>query len=401
MALIVLLASCQSSKPMPLAASHLPTEKEPTILLPFPSSVPTISSNTPIRVTTTPKAKSGCEQLVEKPLSRVQLNGQLVLHPLQTPTYLLALNTMQTKTPVSEDTHYLATSPDGKWLAYNTYPPRQKLYLQSADGKQKLQVPVAWQGFFKVSSWLSNQKLVLLLSEENIVKTLVINPFTGQWSEYNLREFKNAANTGNGGLFFASSNLMPDPLEQFVVYPQSVDLVTLWDIKNQKALATINDHGGFHHDPLWDQDGANFVIAIGVQGGYKISMQNWFFVTKQGEISQLTHLEDAFDYVLIRGESRSPDGKKVAFWLTSQPNEPYQGQWVVINLDIPTRLLCTDGPTIGTFYPAVWSPDSRYVVVTDFLSSDQIGPVDLIDTQEKWITKVAQDASVFGWLNQP
>lgn len=383
--------------PVPFIAS-------PTLRTPSPKVTPVSSG------TTTNEGRKGlsCSQLIDHPSAQTKLEGQLVLKPrLQLP-FLLDLST-KTQIPLAEDKGQrnlfdrFAASPDGKWLAYNTYPPDPTAFIQSADGQQKKRFPEPWNDNIAIIGWLDNQQIALLhfTDQSPFSTTVILNPFTGSWNEYRLEDLNNyALSMGARNLYFESSNLMPDPSQRLIVYPQQYDFITLWDKKTERVLATFQDHGHFNHDPLWSIDGADFVMVIVSRSGVDQRMGDFFRVSNQGEVQQITNFKDMLDYVYIKNERRSPDGKQVAFWVRTEPGIG-AGKWAVMNLETPTQLFCVEGAeAISIWSSPIWSPDSRYVIVAN-LDGSRDGPVILMDTQERRATEIAKDAVPFGWLVEP
>lgn len=364
-----------------------------------PSVVPSQTKTTKVDIT------SSCLKVMDHVPTQAKLTGQLVLKPRLESPFILDLFT-GSKTLLSnkatQETGFdsFATSPDGKWLAYNTYPPNRAVFIQSFDGKQKKRIPEQWGRYITIVGWLDNQQLVLLHSNDPspFLTTVILNPFTVNWNEYKLEDLNNyALSLGGTHLYFNSSNLMPDPSQNLVVYPQQYNLITLWNIKTRQVVTTLEDHGHFNHDPLWNIDGTDFVIVVSSGGGTQRKM-DWFRVSNQGEVQQITNFKNSFDFASISSESRSPDGKQVAFWISTQPDLAV-GEWAVMNLETPSQLRCIEGPPMIWSSP-IWSPDSRYITVAN-LNGSRNGPVMILDTQERWAAKITQDAVPMGWLITP
>jgi hypothetical protein len=69
-------------------------------------------------------------------------------------------------------------------------------------------------------------------------------------------------------------------------------------------------------------------------------------------------------------------------------------------LDHPDDYVCISvGKGFYPYYP-IWSPDGRYLVVSQRDDEDE-GPVILLDTVENWAAKIAEDAEPQGWVVHP
>ena len=194
---------------------------------------------------------------------------------------------------------------------------------------------------------------------------------------------------------------MPDPSQKLIVYPQEYDSITLWDTKTQRVLVSLEDHGHFNHDPLWNLEGTNFVMIVVSRSGIGQRMEDFFRVSSQGETQRITDFNKILDYVYIMNERRSPDGKQVAFWISTEPDLKY-GKWAIINLETPSQIFCIEGAEAKNLWTSlpIWSPNSRYVVVSN-LDGSRAGPVILMDTLEQSATKIFEDAVPLGWLVKP
>jgi hypothetical protein len=68
----------------------------------------------------------------------------------------------------------------------------------------------------------------------------------------------------------------------------------------------------YNNDPLWSLDGSDFLI-MGLDE--KVNTVEWFQVTRDGTIKQLTHFGENLKDASIGRPSRSPDGRYLAFKL--------------------------------------------------------------------------------------
>lgn len=171
-------------------------------------------------------------------------------------------------------------------------------------------------------------------------------------------------------------NLIPDPTLNKIIYvgqgPQgSFDRnITLWDLKNKKTLTQLTyfDPEIWNY-PLWSLDGNDFVMA------YK--WFDWYQVTREGKVKQLTQLKGIVDYKLsFKNSTRSPDGRFLAFGMVySLPNgEETHFRYLILDLSAdPVTGFCL-GPEkqleLSVEPRLYWSPDSRYLAISDYSLKD-------------------------------
>ena len=218
-----------------------------------------------------------------------------------------------------------ALSPNGKWLAYElsgenddsvVVEPSGNLLTKSSQGR------IVWpsENLFQLHGWLSNESVVLRIfrSPDRFVSTLIRNPFNEEEHEFFLEEMPDYMDYQPGGIsgvmLFANSNLMPDPTLKRVVYPAKNDylMAALWDVENKKVLMSLRLFFDWaYNDPLWSLDGSDFVI-MGID---EKEHEEWFQVTRDGAIKQLTHVGEFLKNARFGSSSRSPDGRYLAFTL--------------------------------------------------------------------------------------
>jgi hypothetical protein len=296
------------------------------------------------------------------------------------------------------------TSPDGNWLAYTD---SQWIKMESVDGKQTKKI--WWDDKISILiEWLDNEHINVLASPDSkgSMPTIILNPFSGNKQIFKLDSFEKIPKImGNRGVYFESGNLKLDPTLNLVVYPQMEDgkyWIALWDIQKGKLIIRLEDLNSYEHDPLWSLDGQDFVVPIltNYESGGKF-IYNWFKENRNGEIHQLTHFEDNFEYSSIMSASRSPNGRYVAFWLATGKERNFNGYWVV--LDLKTNQLNNFYiESNDTSYASriIWSLDSNYFAVTNCVDLEY-GAVILADVKGAWAAKIAEDQTVQGWLVDP
>ena len=327
---------------------------------------------------------------------------------------------------IADEIFCLATSPDGKWIAYEqdfkeTAPGTGSwLIVQSADGQQQKKVPrdPIWLNFGDYL-WLDNQHLIFnnfinppdvqRLLDDPAYPIVVVNPFTEEQIELSSDYPGLTLGDGSAGeMGFAYSDVVYDPSLNLVIFPARDDehnyYIMLWDRRSQTILAKVESQSrGFGHYPLWSPDATQFVVPVvnAMQGQHAI--EEWYSVSRDGQVEQLTHFGDYFSDSDVGSASNwSPDGQKLAFWVDLRPS-PCPGLGLAI-LDVGTKQVtdtCLPG-TADYAPPPIWSLDSRYIVIRD-ASAPQIKTilVDLENGRAFDITTLVGDSPPIGWLVSP
>lgn len=141
---------------------------------------------------------------------------------------------------------------------------------------------------------------------------------------------------------------MIDPTARLAIYfdHENGGRAILWDIQDHKTLSWLpiyvpptSDEGDYYvsHLPLitdeWSPDGIQFTLAAPAIYTTTLTSpsekEELFNIHSDGNIQQLTHFTDIFNYVHIERPKWSPDSLQLAFWLqTKKPNQVNdQGQY--------------------------------------------------------------------------
>lgn len=311
--------------------------------------------------------------------------------------------------PVADD---FSLSPDGKWLAYDLYgendvslvvEPSDNLLTRSSEGR------IIWnpEKSFLLQGWLSNESVVLTIHRglEGFASTLIRNPFNEEEHEFFLEELPNYLDHQpgmSGADLFAHSNLMPDATLERVAYPATNDhlMVALWDVKNKKVLTRLRlFFDEFYNDPLWSLDGSDFIIMGIDNKGYV----EWFQVTRDGAIKQLTHFGEFLKDVKFENPGRSPDGRYLAFQLIDNADTGKDKKYLILDLksQSPDGFCIDYGEKLSPDKPLAWSPDSRYVAITNGTIAENSAVVILVDLEKREAFQVGQDVHAIGWMVKP
>lgn len=320
--------------------------------------------------------------------------------------------------PPPDQMSYIGLSPDGKWLAYEdiSYPPITKdsypitvepaknLLTNSSNGRFKAWQAKASQGKITFIHWLNNTEIAVEAKE--ISNTIVFKPFTKQEYDFAYRELPNAASNlidMSGTFAFSQANSLPDPTLTRLIYVadgETARYTALWDIQNKKAFG-----GGFgmFSDPFnvppgWSIDGSDFII-LGLSLSEKTYYSHeWFQMTRDGKVRQLTHFNEYLSDFAVIADSRSWDGRYLAIQIESDPNQNLKT--LVMNLKSPNLDgFCVDESSQqsrDSLYRMSWSPDSKYLVI----SEDDRGNWTLIDIEKRiaYLIPTHAQFDVVGWI---
>jgi len=312
-----------------------------------------------------------------------------------------------------------AVSPDGKWLAYDLYgeddvslvvEPSGNILTNSSQGR------IIWQPSqpSRLEGWLSNENVILVKNHswENFGSTLIYNPLTGEQYEFFLEEMPDAQKQVfgrlSGSYLMDHGNLIPDPTLQRIVYPsgsgptEGLQMV-LWDVENKRALTSLRyTEYQLFRDPFWSQDGSDFLV-IGVS---EAGLMEWFQVTKEGAIHQLTYFGNFLKDAEFNYPSRSWNGRYLVFQLLY--NDRKDEKYLILDSNSPTLDgFCLDlgREYSGSWNSPSWSPDSRYVAVTYGSYLNDTSDVILVDVEKRETFTIGKDIDMkieaTGWIVKP
>lgn len=308
-------------------------------------------------------------------------------------------------------------SPDGKWLAYNLYDNNSvSLVVEPSSNilTNSSQRRIIWSPSqpFHLEGWLSNENVLLVKNHslENFGSTLIYNPFTGEQHEFFLEEMPNSLNQQygmSGSYLMDHGNLIPDPSLTKVVYPLAVEAegfqLALWDVENKKILVRLNyTLSQLSRDAFWAQDSRDFLIV----GFSEQESTEWFQVTKNGAIHQITYFGEFLNDAEFNHPSRSWDGRYLTFQLIYNMRKNSKYLFLDLNSQ-PLDGFCLNlgGEDSGSLHSPVWSPDNRYVVITNGVYSENISDVILVDVEKQEAFYIGSDfnAKIYGtgWMVNP
>lgn len=355
--------------------------------------------------------KSGAS-LNEKPMGALVLCGDFTIQLL----HFVPEVKVETMLESSDDIYCYATSPDGKWIAYDQdsdeSPTGRWLIVQSVDGQQKkLPSDEHWIGFGD-HIWLDNQRLIFndFSNPPDIQRSqtyraypmVVVNPFSGKQTKLssNYSELHSDICGPASSMDFNISDVVYDPSLNLVIFPSwsgEHNYIVLWDRRSKTILAKVETQSAcFGYYPLWSPDATQFAVVANSNA----KIMEWYSVSRKGQVEQLTHFGDYFSSSEIGyGSNWSPDGKKLAFWMDLEPS-PCSGPRLGI-LDTTTKQVINTCLTGSWDYAPtpIWSLDSQYIVIRNY---DRVSPVKttLVDVENAQAFDITNyiDHAPYGWL---
>jgi hypothetical protein len=194
--------------------------------------------------------------------------------------------------------------------------------------------------------------------------------------------------------------------------------VLLWDVVNNREITRLLTMDLFGSYPIWLPDYNQFLIAANLDtSNARAPTNDFYLVSRDGEINQLTHLwEYNRDVEIYPQMSLSPNGRYVAFWLRMTPSLFEDDRLAV--LDIATRQVtnyCLPGETFrnnrgleirdyqmdGGDAP-VWSPDStQLIIIQRDPENRSIRWNVVIDLSSEVAIKIGEELEPVGWMKSP
>lgn len=401
---------------VPTKMTQIPTSTSP----PLPTQYQTIlPSETAIITTITPTNSNStinytCLDIQPNLPSEAVINGVIITHGYalagKSNTYLLNFASNTNKVlPVIEGNVIVnsAVSPNRQWMAYLSYndlPGKSRLIIANSDGR--VFQDMEWQNdWYRIPGWLDNEHLLITKrrTETEFGSLVIVDRINKEQRELT-SSFPDMMYPGvyylNWGFFSESGTIYNPPLTR-VLYPRiDKDMIeiALWDITNDRILAAIPTVIALSPEPRWAPDGKTIAIAQ-----YDISRREksaLLLVDESGKINQLTKFDNS-SVVEIGSFDWSPNGRYIAFWLYTEPNQ-YQGDRLSV-IDMTTGNItnyCIPGSINGDSQPPIWSPDSSQLIVENYLG-DNDRRVILLDIVHNFAAQIAEDVSPVGWMVAP
>jgi Tol biopolymer transport system component len=258
-----------------------------------------------------------------------------------------------------------------------------------------------------------------MTSENGEHTLLLLNPFTGE--RQSLPADFPSSEMYSENFFMAwirASSPLFDPTLTRVVYGSGFHdstntihpILTLWDAETDQKVTEI-DIWDWGETPAWTPDGKQFLMAANLDPRMTRDFAEEFFaISREGDIRQLTHFMDYYKKVdILDSYSLSPDGKLLAFWILTQPSLFDGPQLAVLNIETgQTTNYCIKGSAFAdnTYEDyagsPIWSPDSSQLLIISRPPEDtKVRRVVVVDTLHNYAAKINADMEPQGWMVAP
>lgn len=339
----------------------------------------------------------------------MRIQGMLVLFAKQ--PFLLDLKT-NVRIALKDSQGEFSVTPNGKWLASRYVEESNKIWLlveTFGGADQKL---IAWNDdWFLLGGWLDNEHVWISHLTEPLMT--VVNPFSGEQKEL-VPDFPGLETVAQAGEHFVlgASSTLYNSSQELAVYPRLKSdgyvYVVLWDRQANRVLAEVKDvTKSYSYNPLWSLDQKEIYVAVTHKWDSDKpddSIDDFFSLSQDGQVRQLTDFGAYFADIHIGSVSLSPDGKKIAFWLETRPSSYKEQQLAVLDLETQqVTNYCIPGSYQGNAPSPVWSLNSRYLAVHNQYKPNA-GRVILVDAQDGWAAQVAEltpNGWPAGWMAEP
>lgn len=304
-------------------------------------------------------------------------------------------------------------SPDGKWLAYMTWQPGKYLIVESLVTDKKLIHPWDFDGSNRVASiygWLNNDQLIIWYfdSEQSNGVTLY-NPFTQNTTKMNT----DYPELTNQIWFWKSwpSVAIYDPTLSYVTYlrdrggykSEGNQTLVLWDMKQNKQLAAIDNFGLTDVHPIWKKNSKGVYLVKAKEGQGNPPNDELFFIGVDGTVKQLTNLQEDFPGKGIRiyNPKLSADEKTMAMFIEVRSIENRNWETSLMFLDLESgkiRDTCIRDETDWNFENHAWADNGKLLAYVLRDSTDKHRKLWVIDVEKNKTKMLAEDASIYLWL---
>jgi hypothetical protein len=315
-----------------------------------------------------------------------------------------------------------SVSPDHNFILYSDGIGGKSWNLVITDNKAKIVYTKTFDPAKNLYGWFDGKRLWnFMREEETLGKFLLINSFRGtqQVLKVDFPELK-----GQLPNRWQMPNTIYDPSLTRVVYagcdekcpaiPGNTETgwpVFLYNLETDSIIAKILTQDHFGTTPIWLPDGNAFIIAADLHSEDDTS-QEFFSMSREGILKQLTHLRDGFESSEVsKAYSMSSDGSYLAFWLKVQPPTSAEGSLAILDLQTGNiKDYCLGGfpsnniPWLDALWAPVWSPDGTQLAIAsrnmEMPASSRIAIVDLTHGTAVQVTEM-NDVIPIGWLLIP
>jgi len=317
----------------------------------------------------------------------------------------------------------MSVSPDGKWMAYESYVSSTGTdYLVVADSSEKQRKKILWKKEWNyIADWLDNENILFGTTSTSdqtngkISSTFIVyNPFTDKSKilEPNFPDiYENHSIAAN---WSGWRETVYNQKLNHVVYLQGGPggdgpfHYVLRDIQRKLNLVSFTVIVSTDTIPRWLPNGTEFAVALSIKNDI---YQTWpayelYRVSEDGQVTQMTHITDYYPWVYVEDYSWSPDGKYIAFWFSwwsgESPDFDLQGNRYLAVVDTENNDVtnfCIQGRfgDNGRVPTPVWSPDGKQLAI-ESVSPEGKSRVVVIDLAQQIAAQIGEDMTPIGWM---
>lgn len=304
-------------------------------------------------------------------------------------------------------------SPDGKWLAYETWQPEENLIVQSLETGEKFIHPWDFDGSTHVASiygWLNNEQIIIwYFDSEKSNGVTLYNPFT----QNKTMMYTDFPEVTNQIWFWKSwpSVAIYDPTLSYVTYlrdrggykSEGYQTLVLWDMKQKKELAAIDNFGLTDVHPRWKKNSQGVYVVKAKVGEGIPPNDELLYIGVDGNVKQLTTLKEDFPGKGIRiyNPQLSADEKTMAMIVEVRSIENRNRVSSLMFLDIESgkiRDTCIQEEAGWSFEDYAWNDNGNLLAYVFRDSTDKHRKLWVFDIEKSQTKMIAEDASIYLWL---
>jgi Tol biopolymer transport system component len=187
----------------------------------------------------------------------------------------------------------------------------------------------------------------------------------------------------------------------------------IYDVPSDEIIAELTEYRGrTTAPPNWSPDGSKLLMVK--EAGLVYDENNdqheeFFIITNDGEVEQITHFNDSFAQSRIGYFDWSPNGGYVAFWFQNKAitYDEYLSILDMETQEVVTYCLTHDKRQ-GYAPPPIWSPDGNSIIIKRVRYPDpddvnsKVREIFLINLNQGFAAKLGEAMNPLGWLiNKP
>jgi len=272
--------------------------------------------------------------------------------------------------------------------------------------------------------WLDGERLIEsqnLITPDKIIR--IYNPLTGEDQRITLNIPNPYYVTTPEGRNILIISINPELSRAVFFDTNDGGRIRFWNLTTNKGLTSLpflvsTDPANPNFVPAlpffngWTPDGRRFLTTSPLKISNESdapTIEELFIINYEGQITQLTHFSDSYNFVRITNPTWSPDGGFIAFWLeidnnVNQKINTLSQQLVLLNMttgEIRNLCLSFGKDSYSSAAPEpIWSPDGKYLIA-ETRTDDGISIVNLINIEENNYLVLKKGFFSIGWLVSP